>query len=244
MSEQIISPEALALLKSIKGKRARIVVEQILKHGSISTEQLKTQYGYDHPPRAIRDVKDQGVPLTKRTVVCADKRRIAEYVFGDLSRIRTGRVGGRTMFTKAFKAVLVEKYGSACGVCGTKLDPRYLQIDHRVPYEVMGDRGEIEQSAADFMLVCGSCNRAKSWSCEHCKNWTVAKDPRICDECYWANPLHYPHIAMTDARRLDLTWMDGEVKDYDSADKLAKKQGKIMPDFVKQAMRKALKPKD
>lgn len=46
------------------------------------------------------------------------------------------------------------------------MDERDLQIDHRVPYEVAGESNELKTE--DFMLLCGSANRAKSWSCEHC----------------------------------------------------------------------------
>lgn len=41
-------------LKAVKGKRPRTVIEHILKHGQISTEELKSVYGYNHPPRAVR----------------------------------------------------------------------------------------------------------------------------------------------------------------------------------------------
>jgi len=65
--------------------------------------------------------------------------------------------------------------------------------------------------------VCGSCNRAKSWSCEHCPNGLETKDPKICAVCYWASPLKYTHVATLDIRRLDLTWTGTEVPDYDAA---------------------------
>jgi transcription initiation factor IIE alpha subunit len=58
-----LSKAARAALKAVTGKRARSVVKHILKHGSITTDDLKERYGYDHPPRAIKDVSDQGIPL-------------------------------------------------------------------------------------------------------------------------------------------------------------------------------------
>jgi 5-methylcytosine-specific restriction endonuclease McrA len=240
MSRQNLSRDVLAFLKSIKGKRARIVVDHILEHGLTTTEQLKRQYGYDHAPRAVRDVIDQGVPLSKQMIMGADRRRMAEYRFGDLSKIRPGRIGGRRAFTKAFKIKLVERHGSECSVCNLKLDARYLQVDHRVPYEVIGDRREKELSTDDCMLLCGSCNRAKSWSCEHCKNWIADKRPALCACCYWGNPTAYTHIALTDVRRLDLTWSGAGVGEYDQAAQLAEGQGMKMPEFVKQSIRRWL----
>lgn len=56
------SEEFINKLKSVKAKRAKTVIDHILKHGAISTEELKDVYGYDHPPRAVRDVREQGIP--------------------------------------------------------------------------------------------------------------------------------------------------------------------------------------
>lgn len=55
--------EIKRILRNISNKRARIVIEHILKNGFITTEQLEKQYGYNHPPRAARDVREAGIPL-------------------------------------------------------------------------------------------------------------------------------------------------------------------------------------
>lgn len=47
------SKEFLELLSSVTAKRPRTVIEHILKHGYITSEELKEAYGYNHPPRAI-----------------------------------------------------------------------------------------------------------------------------------------------------------------------------------------------
>ena len=51
--------EFLDRLKAVTAKRAKTVIDHILKHGYITTEQLSDEYGYDHPPRAARDVREQ-----------------------------------------------------------------------------------------------------------------------------------------------------------------------------------------
>ena len=51
------------LLEKISNKRARIVIEHILANGFVTTEQLEKQYGYNHPPRAARDVREAGIAL-------------------------------------------------------------------------------------------------------------------------------------------------------------------------------------
>ena len=116
---------------------------------------------------------------------------------------------------------------------------RDLQIDHRVPYEVGGDTES--QSAEDFMLLCGSANRAKSWSCEHCQNWTELKKREICLTCYWAYPENYAHVAMRPIRRVDLIWQGEEVVNYDKLKKLAGELAKAVPVFVKEIIENALK---
>jgi hypothetical protein len=91
------------------------------------------------------------------------------------------------------------------------------------------------------MLVCGSCNRAKSWSCEHCPNGLEAKDPKVCTACYWANPLKYTHVATADIRRLDVTWTGSEVADFDAAKAKAGRGDGALPRFVKDAVRQAVR---
>jgi len=235
------SKAARAALDAVTGKRARIVVEHILKHGSITTEDLREKYGYDHPPRAIKDVSDQGVPIVKTIVRKKDGKRMAEYRFGDLNAVAPGRAGGRIAFPKAFKRALVERYGARCSLCDAPFEPRALQIDHRVPYLVAGDGCAASRETGEYMLVCGSCNRAKSWSCEHCPNGVAAKDGSVCQACYWAEPLRYTHVATLDVRRLDLTWTGNEVRDYDAARARAGQGECSMPTFVKEAVRRAVR---
>lgn len=196
MSEQNLPSDFLELLKAITGKRARIVVEHILEHGFITTEDLEMKYGYKHPPRAVRDVREQGVPLETFNTKNAEGRTIAAYRFGDPSEIRRGKLGGRKVLSKQFRSRLVQAMGSKCSICLQDYEVRYLQIDHRIPYEVAGDTGESD--IQDYMLLCGSCNPAKSWSCEHCANWLELKQPELCNTCCWANPETYQHIALYD----------------------------------------------
>src|SRR3990172_7123007 len=150
------------LLKSVSSKRARIVIEHILKHGQITTEDLE-KMGYSHPPRAARDVREAGIPLETFRVRSSDGRSIAAYRFGDLEQIRSDRIQGRTTFPRKLKNELYRLGGGKCAICSGRFEPRYLQIDHRVPYEVAGDAPNPEWDPVDYMLICGSCNRAKSW---------------------------------------------------------------------------------
>jgi hypothetical protein len=238
VSKQSLPKEFLARLKGVEGKRPRTVIEHILKHGHITTEELRTKYGYDHPPRAARDVREQGIPLETFRVKNSEGRSIGAYRFADPSGARFDKLGGRKVFHKEFKEELINLLGCRCSICLEKYEDRYLQVDHRTPYEVSGDSGPSKRRAIDYMLLCGSCNRAKSWSCEHCLNWIGGKDLEVCGVCYWAAPESYAHIAMKDIRRLDVVWTGAEVKVYETLKKRAARTQEDMPDYVKRALRR------
>lgn len=227
----------LALLRSVRGKRARIVIDHILQHGYITTEDLE-RYGYKHPPRAARDVRDNGVPLETFSAKNEDGRTITAYRFGNPAEARYGRLGGRRILSRQLKQELIRRFGSRCAVCLQDYEDRYLQIDHRVPYEVACDTGEVDPS--DFMLICGSCNRAKSWSCEHCANWTEEKDPAVCLSCYWVQPDSYRHIALRLIRRLDVVWSGREVEVYEKLRERTEQISQTLPDYVKEVLRQHL----
>jgi len=227
-------------LESIKNKRARIVIEHILKHGFITTEDLEKKYGYNHPPRAARDVREAGIPLETFRVRSTDGRSIAAYRFGDLTQIRKARLHGRETFPKQLKVELYELGGHKCAICSGEFELRYLQVDHRVPYEVAEDENDRDWKTENYTLLCGSCNRAKSWSCEHCENWLNDKLPRVCATCYWANPNNYMHIALREVRRADILWQETEVQAYERLKKTARANQSPIPEYVKKIIDKFL----
>lgn len=86
------------------------------------------------------------------------------------------------------------------------------------------------------MLLCGSCNRAKSWSCEHCANLTGARDPRTCGSCYWAQPEDYAHVALRDIRRVELVWDEGEAEQHVAVVRRAERRGARVADYIKRVL--------
>lgn len=235
MTTPKLPKEFLERLKAITAKRPKTVIDHILKHGHITTEELKTRYGYNHPPRAARDVRDCGIPLKTVMVADTEGRKIAAYSFGDLSQVTAG--GGRKAIGVKMKNALVALNGERCTICGKSMSSKQLQVDHRVPYVVAPDDHSKLADADDFMLVCGPCNRAKSWSCEHCENWSTTKIVETCLSCFWSNPDNYHHVAMVDSRRLDLTWQGEEVRDYDELKARADSRKQPLPEFVKEALK-------
>jgi len=226
----------LALCLSVNAKRARTVINHILEHGIITNEELSDLYGYDHPPRAIRDVRENGIPLVTHSVTSPKTgRRMGAYTFDDISKIKAGRVGGRKAFPKQFKQELLTLYGSRNTITGEILNERYLQIDHRVPYEISGDE-TTPLNPNDFMLLDASSNRAKSWSCEHCDNFLKKHDPQICKTCFWASPESYQHIAETQSRRVELVWSGNDIKIFDRLSIAAKNMGLDITTYIKQRL--------
>jgi len=157
--------------------------------------------------------------------------------------IRDGFSRGRRPFSKVFKGRLLEVNGNRCGICLRKYEGRYLQIDHRIPYQVSGDVIFDEQDIGSYMLVCGSCNRAKAWSCQHCPNCIQLKVPATCISCYWGSPETYTHIATEDVRRLDLVWLGDETQDFDRLKAGAVEAHENMPEYVRRVLRNALSKK-
>lgn len=90
------------------------------------------------------------------------------------------------------------------------------------------------------MLLSGSANRAKSWSCENCDNWKNTKDKKICLSCYWAYPESYAHIAGWQVRRIDLIWQNEDITIYEELKKLAENSGNKIPEFVREIIAKEI----
>lgn len=227
--------------KAVTAKRPKTVVDHILKHGFITTEELNEKYGYNHPPRAARDVREQGIPLETFRVESSDGRKIGAYRFGDPKKARFSKLSGRTAFSKELREKLLERDGALCAIFLEEFPERELQIDHRVPFEVAGDNADRMNNPKDYMFLSGSANRAKSWSCEHCANWLDLKDVSICKKCYWAYPDSYEHVAMPQTRRADILWSgEREVNVCDRLKTRTHELQKNLPDFIKELVEKHL----
>lgn len=227
-----IDPRILAQAQKITAKRAKTVIDHIIKHGSISTEELKDIYGYDHPPRAARDVREQGIPLETIKVMGSNGRSIGAYIFGNPDDIQDNKLGGRVIFSKSFKQTLINRYGSKCAITLENYDAKYLQIDHRIPYEVAGETSGTERSPEHFMLLSASAQRQKSWECEHCQNLLVSRKLNTCRTCYWAYPEEYTHVALRQEKRLDLIFQGEEVQKLEEIKQQAQTEGLTLKEFL------------
>lgn len=224
-------------LNSVTAKRPRTVIQYILDHGSVTTEELQ-KLGYEHAPRAARDVRELGIPLETFWTKNSVGRRIGAYRFGDLRLMGNAmsKTAGRTVLSKALKKALVEKYGSVCFVYLQPMEERFLQVDHRVPYEIGGERDR--ENTEHYMLLSPSANRAKSWTCEHCPNWEE-KDVSFCMRCFWAYPEKYSHVAGKEQRQITITFTGNEIEDYNrlidlaGADKAEATIKRLIEEYIK-----------
>ncbi len=160
MDEINLPPEFVELLNSVTARRPKTVIDHILQHGFVTTEELRDLYGYNHPPRGARDVRELGIPLETFRVTASDGRSIGAYRFGDPATQRSTSLSGRTAFSNTIKAGLIEQFGPRCNIYLEDFPERELQIDHRIPFEIAGDTG-LSNDLDDYMLLCPSANRAK-----------------------------------------------------------------------------------
>ncbi len=238
MNRDDLPSDFLVVLDSVTNKRARFVIDTILRKGSCTTEDLKNA-GYEHAPRAARDVRELGIPLITGKGKDKDGKSIAVYTFGDWEAAKQqnqlAKSGGRTQLSAKLKAALIERYGARCHMYGEEYSERLLQPDHRIPYEIGGDPDDMMDTDY-FMLLCPSANRDKSWACEHCPNWSK-KDPEVCRKCYYAYPEDYTHIAGEVERRVDIVFKGNDIQLYEEAQKKADAMNKRLSEYLKILLR-------
>jgi hypothetical protein len=165
---------------------------------------------------------------------------IGAYSFDEIGSANYSKRSGRTALSNKLKEALIKQHGSRCFIYLEVMPERELQIDHRIPYEVAGDLADEEQDPKNFMLLCGSANRAKSWTCEHCQNFLVIKQVKICQSCYWAYPEDHQHVAMQEQRRVDIVWSAQEISSFEKVKAQAHQQKFELPTFVKAVLNRSV----
>ena len=226
----VLPKELLERIATVTNKRARFVLNSIVANGHVTTEEI-SRAGYGHPPRAARDVRDLGFRLKTNKVKHSNGRSIAAYVFEE-SEMEVGKEG-RRLLPKKERDALIHAAGDKCQICGAAPN---LQVDHRIPYEVAGESEHGEEEP--YQILCGSCNRKKSWTCERCPNWSKTKSLDVCRLCYWASPSNYSHIAMQEQRRVELVWIGDEVKDFERLKEKATGMQRTVPEEIKQILKR------
>lgn len=238
MKKEDLPIDFLDLLEKVNNKRARFVIDTILQKGFCTTEDLKDA-GYEHAPRAARDVRELGIPLVTGRTKDREGKIIAEYTFGDWESVKDRnkleRNKGRIRLSSALKTALIERYGCRCHLYGEIYPEKLLQPDHRVPYEIGGDPDDMMDTDY-FMLLCPSANRDKSWACEHCPNWTE-QSISFCQSCYYAYPENYSHVAGEEERVVDLVFKGKDIQLFDEIKMKAKTANMRLNEYMKKILR-------
>ena len=223
--------EFLKRIEAVTNKQARIVLDHIAKNGSITTEELKN-IGYEHPPRARMDALDLGFPIVTKRVKNSVGKSIGAYSF-DLSRpLDDPSRMGRLALPKLEREAILDKAERKCQLCGAEHD---LQVDHRVPYQVAGEA--LKDSKEPYMVLCGSCNRKKSWPASTARTlWNQAgrevpivllgesREPHACRDIAYTSRGH-------------LIWQGEETRSFDDFRSKCKNEGKSIEAGIKEMMR-------
>lgn len=226
-----LPPEFSVRIKTVTNKRARLVLDRIAKNGSVTTEELK-EIGYDHPPRARMDAIDLGFPMkTTRVKSRNGKKTIASYAFDLTGKLGEQGKSGRVAFPKKQRETIIAEAGHKCELCGAGHD---LQVDHRVPYQVAGE--SLKNQSKPYMALDGSCNRRKSWECEHCQNFMKDRKVCVCQQCYWANPAEHTHVAMQQVRCVDVVFQGKECTAFDEFRAVCERKGQTVAGGLKELL--------
>lgn len=219
--------QLLQRISEITNKRARVVLDTIARDGSITTEQLQ-RLGYDHPPRAARDVRELGFALVTTMARNASGKRMAVYILAH--NVEAGKTG-RLQLPKSAREAIIEAAGGKCQLCGAFHD---LQVDRRVPYEVASE--SLKRHADTYLVLCGTGNRRKSWTCEHCPNLLKLKQVKTCQSCYWANPDQHLHVTTEQIRRVDMVFGGEDAQKFDKFRQDCKRRGKSVEQGLKELL--------
>ena len=217
-------------IAEVTNKRARFVLDAIAKSGIVTTEEIN-KAGYEHPPRAVRDARELGFPIQTIKVKHTNGRSIAAYIFPENAQFGRGK-SGRHLLPKKRRDEIIASTGAKCQICGAADN---LQVDHRVPYEIAGE--PVSNQSELFMVLCGSCNRTKSWSCEHCPNWVAQHNQDTCQTCYWAGHSQYLHVATVQQRRVDVVWKKDQIDDYEKLRERAEAARQAVPEYIRQVLK-------
>ena len=94
-------------------------------------EEALKKAGYEHAPRAKRDVVEKGIPIDTFNGKDSEGRRMAVYKFGNWEEAKKqnsiAKTKGRNNLSDKLKQKLIKENGSKCALYGEKFDESLLQ---------------------------------------------------------------------------------------------------------------------
>lgn len=227
-----ISDELRARIDAVTSPRARFVLNYIVDHGYVTADDIQDA-GYREHRRAVMDCRDLGFTIKNSRVRSPQGGTVGAWTLDLDAELGAGRAG-RRQYPRTFRLRLLERATGRCEMCGAPEADRNLQIDHRVPFEI--DPGSGELDPGEYQMLCGSCNRTKSWTCEtECPNWQ-ARELGVCRTCMWAEPNDYQHVATIPRRQVTITWVGEDVTAFDELRAAANAAGMDLPSFVRRRL--------
>lgn len=227
--------------------RGRKAIDALKENGIVTKYDLiRAGIAPSQTARAIRDLKDHGIPIQalSRIKTPESSNPVVRYTFGDRRDIHSEWQDGRRLVPKGMKEKLIRVYGARCAYCGEKLEPRKLQVDHRLPVKYFGELSQKEKrNPQNYLLLCPECNRKKAEAVDEgcAKTCYKTDDMSIIKSCYWYDPINYTHVCMKPVRKLEIKWDESDVDNYEALAKEAKKHGLSPQDLVKSMIEKLKK---
>jgi hypothetical protein len=184
--------EFLDLLVSNFSKRGNFVRDTMLTKGSVTRWDMLGA-GYD--PVAVCDLTSLGVTVSTKMISEKGKSSM-EYTLNPQAFI--DRAESRMFMTPKERRRFFRSYGCKCLTCSLTLDPRSLQVDHRIPFILVGNSLVKLEGYSALKPACPSCNSTREDICRECiKKRGTNHEVLECRTCYWAYPENYTHIAGT-----------------------------------------------
>ena len=215
--------------KAVTAKRAKTVIDHILKHGHITTEELKNLYGYNHPPRAVRDVREQGIPLETFRMHGQRQPKPRGLPLRRPFQDSAGTLAGRKCFCKEFRERHWSNVTAASVACVLTTPSPCMQSTIGAHMKWVAGGGVRHRG---FNLDGGLMRQVLVLRALQQLDGETGPEGSY-DVLFGASPASYRHIAMRPVRRLELVWTEQEVAGFDKLSKAAQKRGMPLPDFIK-----------
>lgn len=175
--------------------RAKAAADLLMEKGVITKYDFEeTHVPVSQAPRAIRDLKDHGIPIEtlRKISVPQAKTKVNRYTLGSIDNINTSMRYGRMYDPTGMKEKLAKLHGDVCVFCGKKLTAKDRELDHKLPVNIFGDLSPVERLNPDnYQLVCRGCNRLKREATSHGAFDDQREGMDIVKQNYWYDPVQY-----------------------------------------------------
>lgn len=219
--------------------RAKAAADLLIEKGVITKYDFETtRVPISQAPRAIRDLKDHGIPVKtlERVNVPQAKSKVNQYTLGSADDIDASKKYGRLYDPSGMKEKLAKLHGSTCVFCGKHLAPKDRELDHKLPVNIFGDLSSVERlNPNNYQLVCRKCNRLKREAVSHGAFDDRQDGMDVVKHNYWYDPVQYRKNEKDNLFNQSIVvWNSGEdIRTYNQISQYAKYSNKSFPEALK-----------